>query len=72
MITKLEKSFHKFVEIVETNPLICKTLHFDQYSRLAICFNIFRFSAINSKTNLNRKKCFPLVCRARRDKSIDA
>ena len=36
------------------------TLHFDQYSRLAIPLTIFRFSAINSKTNskFEKKKTF--------------
>ena len=52
MNPKFKKSFHKFVEHVDTNPLINNTLNFDQYSCLAICFDIFRFSAINSKTNL--------------------
>ena len=43
-ISKFEKkSFHKFVEHVETNLLINNTLHFDQYPRLAICSNIFVF-----------------------------
>ena len=52
MIPKFKKkNFHKFVEHVETNPLIYKTLHFDQYSHLAIRLNIFRFSGTNSKTN---------------------
>ena len=44
-------------------------LHFDQYSRLAILLNIFPFPAIDSKTN--KKKKIPLVCRIRRDESID-
>ena len=43
-----KKAFHQFVELVETNSLIYNTLHFDQYSRLAFRFNIFRFST-NSK-----------------------
>ena len=38
-------------EIVETNSVIYNTLQFDQYSRLAICLYIFRFSDKNSKTN---------------------
>ena len=54
--------------VVKTNPL---TLHFDQYSRLAIRFNIFQFSSIYSKTNMKFEKSFPLVCRARWDESID-
>ena len=41
----------KFVEIVETNLLIHNTLHFDQYSCIAIRLNFFRFSATNLKTN---------------------
>ena len=45
------KSFQKFVEHVETNPLIYNTLYFDQFPRLAIRSNIFRFSANNLKTN---------------------
>ena len=36
MILLLEKTFHKFVEHVETNPLIFNTLHFDKYSCLTI------------------------------------
>ena len=36
MIPKFEKSFRKFVEQVETNPLINNTLLFDQYPRLSI------------------------------------
>ena len=38
--------------LVETNRLIYKTFDCNQYSHLAIRYNIFRFSAINSKTNL--------------------
>ena len=38
-------------------------LHIDQYSRLAIRFDIFQFSANNSKTNMKFEKSFPLVCR---------
>ena len=60
------------------NPLIkvaiANTLKFDQYSRLAILLNIFRF--LKKKKNLifgqkfrkligNSKKSFSLVCRAR-------
>ena len=42
MISKFEKAFHKFVELVDTNPLIYNTLHFDQYSRpLFVIANIF-------------------------------
>ena len=69
MIPKLKKkSFHKFVELVETNRLIFKTLHFGQYSPLVIRSNIFLFLAINSKKVIrNLKKNFPLACRARRD-----
>ena len=52
----LKKNLHQFVELVEANPLIYyNTLHFDQYSSLAICLNIFRFSANNLKTNLEKK-----------------
>ena len=81
MTLKFEKSFDKFVEYVETNPLICNTLHFDQYSRLNIRSNIFLFSANNSKNEFEswknckigkKKKNFSLVCRARCDESIDA
>ena len=32
------------------------TLEFGQYSRLAVRFNIFQFSAINSKTDLKFEK----------------
>ena len=46
------------------------TLPFDQYSRLVIRLNIFRFSAIYSKMNLKLEKN-SIVCRARRDKSTD-
>ena len=61
------------IEPDESNPLICNTLHFDQYSQLAIRFNIFWFSASNLKTNLKfEKKNFPIVCRTCRDESIDA
>ena len=35
--------------IVEANPLIYNTLHFDQYSRIAIRLDIFWFSVNNSK-----------------------
>ena len=59
MIPKFEKGFHSFVELVETNPLIYNTLHFDQYSR---GLNIFRVLANNLK--LKFEKSFPLVCRA--------
>ena len=47
------------------------TLQFDQYSRLAIRLDNFRFSAINSKTNLKFEKKFPLVCRDSRNDPID-
>ena len=39
------KTFHLFVELVETNPLMYNILQFDEYSRLAILLHIFRFSA---------------------------
>ena len=71
MIPKFEKSFHKFVEHVETNPYIYNTLHLDQYSCLAIRLNIILFSAIYSETNLKFEKSFPSFCRARWDESID-
>ena len=67
-VGNLKKGFHKFVELVEMSPLTYNTLLFDQYSRLFIRLNIFRFSAINSTTNL--KKSLPLLCRARWDESI--
>ena len=51
--------------------MIPKFKHFDQYSRLTIHMNIFRFSAINSKMNLKFFKSFPLVCRTRHDEFID-
>ena len=37
---------------------IYNSLHFDQYSHLAIRFNIFLFSAINSKKNFKFVKSF--------------
>ena len=47
MIPKFEKkAFHYFLELGETNSLIYNTLHFDQYSLLAIRFNIFGFQPI--------------------------
>ena len=52
IIPKLEKAFRKFVELVKTNPLMYNVLYSNQYSRLSIRLNIFRFSANNSKTNL--------------------
>ena len=52
LIRNLKKAFHLFVELVETNPLIYSTLHFDHYSRLDISLIIFRFLVNNSKTNL--------------------
>ena len=51
-----KKNFHWFVELVKTNPLMYNTWHFDQYSRVAICLNIFWFSANNSKPNLKFEK----------------
>ena len=61
----MKKASHLFVKFVESNPLIYNTVKFDQYSRLAIRLNIFRFSANNSKTNQKYVKSFQLVCRAR-------
>ena len=52
----MKKAFHKFLEHVQTNPLIYNTLHFDPYSRFSICSNIFRFSANNLKKNSNSEK----------------
>ena len=49
-----KKNVSLVAELVESNPLIYNTLHFDQYSCLAIRFNIFRFSANNAKTNLKK------------------
>ena len=46
-----KKNIHKFVELVETNPLIYNTLHFEHYLRLATRSNIFRYSSDESKTN---------------------
>ena len=66
----MKKAFYSFVELVKTTPLIYNTLHFDQYSRLAIRLNIFRYSAIKSETILKFEKN-PLVCWARYDKFID-
>ena len=43
--------------------MIYNTLKFDQYSRLIIRLNIFRFSAEISKTNLKFEK--KNVCKAR-------
>ena len=44
----MKEVFNCFVELVKTNPLISNnnnnTLHFSQYSHLAIRLNIFRFS----------------------------
>ena len=54
MIPKYEKSFHMFVEHVEMNLLINNTLHFDQYSRLGISFNIFRVFGHYFETNLKK------------------
>ena len=47
------------------------TSHFDQYSRLTICLNIFRFSANNLKTNLKFEKKLSISMWARQDKTID-
>ena len=52
----MEKTFHKFVELDKSNPLIYNTLHFDQYSRLPICLNIFQFYASNSNSNTKFEK----------------
>ena len=41
-----------------------KTLHFDQYSRLAIRSNIIIINNNNLKMNLKFKLSFPLVCRS--------
>ena len=60
-----------FVEFVKTKQLIYSTLQFDQYSRLTILFNIFRFSSKISKKNLKFRKSFTLVCRARLDEFIN-
>ena len=70
MIPKYEKKkIHQFVELVELNPFIDNTLHFNQYSRV---LNIFWFSADNLKTKLKlKKKLSTIVCRACRDKSIE-
>ena len=62
MIPKFEKSFSSVCRACRDKSY---TLHFDQYSRLAIRLNIFRLSAINSKTNSKFEKSLPLVCRAR-------
>ena len=53
------------------NLLVYNTLHFDQYSRLAISLKICLFSANNSNTNSKFEKSFPLVCRSRWDESTD-
>ena len=53
-IQNWKKTFHYFVYFDKTNPLIYNALLFDQYSRLTISSNIFRFSANNSKTNLKK------------------
>ena len=71
LFRNLKKVFRQFVELVESNPLIYNTLHFDQYSRLTILLDIFRYSAKISKTNYKFEKNFPLVCRACQDESID-
>ena len=56
MIPKMKKNLkiHLFVELVETNPLMYNTLHFDQYSLLAIRLNIFR---INFLRKFFKKPC---------------
>ena len=59
MIPKLEKkTFHWLVEVVETNPLVYNTLHFDQYSHLTTLLNIFWFSAKITKIDLKFDKSF--------------
>ena len=47
------------------------TLHFDQYSRRAICFNIYRFFFFCHLFENEFEKILPLVCRACQDESID-
>ena len=63
MIPKFEKK--------KTFISLQSILHFDQYPRLSIRSNIFKFSANNSKTNSKFQEYFPLVCRACWDESID-
>ena len=71
-----------FQNMKKSFPLVCRafrdkiiyvqqynTLHFDQYSRLSICLNIFEFSVNNTKNNLKFEK--KIVCRDHRDESID-
>ena len=53
-----KKASHQFVELAESNTLIYNILQFDQYPRLTILLNIFRFSAKISKINLKLKKAF--------------
>ena len=61
-----------FVELVEKNPLICNTLQFDQYSRLAFHLNIFKSSAKILKTSyLKFEKSFFLFYRTHWDEIID-
>ena len=64
MIQKFEKSFHNIVELVETNPLMYNTLHFDQYPRLVIPSNILQFSANNSKFEKKKIKVQVFVWRS--------
>ena len=53
------KAFHYLVELVEMNLLMYNTLHSDQYSRIAICLNIFiTFWQIIRKRIQNLKKAF--------------
>ena len=48
-----------FVEFIRTKQLIQSTLQFDQYSRLTILFNIFRFLSKNFKKEFEiLKKAF--------------
>ena len=57
MISKFEKkAFHWFLKLVETNPLIYNTLHFDQYSPLFICSNICLAMKFGTKITSNRLK----------------
>ena len=70
LIQNLKKSFPLVCRAGRDKLIDIKTLHFDQYSRLAIHFNIFWFSVINLKTNLKFQKSFPLVYRTQ-DESID-
>ena len=60
MIPKFEKPSHSFVELVESNPMVYNTFHFDQYSHLSIHLNSFRFLAKISKTNSKFEKKFSI------------